>query len=434
MKKALFIILSVVLAFAVFSADGKDDLPECEATPDDVWDGDYAKFGNKDGSSTYVFDNGSVLTVKPDGTKEGYDYLGNKHSLDSDGNYTVAGRDGYTATEMADGTRKLKDPTGVTTVMRTDGSFSEEMSLGIVFDYDAEGRPTGVGFTGDSQRIGADGDGYYKDGEISTPDGRLLQINGDKVTILDRNGTKVNIDDSGNKESITVDWKDGSHCESCTTSAWDNGQKTENREIYFKDPDGNVWESDSSITYDREGNPYWSGNNVAQYTTTDGERYWVDNNSKAMEYYGKNGDRMILDRNGNLTDFKDEYNEWLVRYDSEGRAASGNMTFADGTTVVITDGTTTLTRPDGTVFETDRQGNVFKDGVQIKENGEWLPGMEEKYGDGKPAQSGNVDWDEVLGPDHEAYEEQLLREIEAAKAEADKAIRELRELTEKGSK
>lgn len=381
MKKGILIILSVLLALSVFTADGQNGMPEAETTPDDIWDGDYSEYSNRDGSVTYVFDSGSVVTVKADGSKEGFDYLGNQHIKDTEGNYTVKGRDGYTATEMTDGTKSLTDPSGKTTVIRPDGSFSEELQIGVTLDYNADGGIDGIGLNGDSQRLGIDEYGCYKTGSIKTADGRILNITDDGIKIVNDKGTEVNATYSGNSQEVTIDWRDGAHFESTTTTTWNNGQKTEDTEASLKDPDGNLWETNKSLTYDKDGNPSWSGNNVSQFTSADGDRYWVDNNSQAMEYFGKNGNQLIIDHIGNLTSFKDEENDWLVSYDGNGAPVAGKMTFADGSVAVIADGVTTLTKPDGTVYETDRQGNVFKDGVQIKEGGEWIPGMEETESD-----------------------------------------------------
>ncbi len=368
--------LCSVLTISVLADGGTTDPDESGweiNVPDDAWDGEYAEFKGKDGSTTLVFDNGSVITTFSDGSREGVDYNGNQHVKSKDGTYSIRGTDGTTATEYTDGRMSVAETNGKTTTFNKDGSFSESYPIGLTRDYDSEGGLTGIGFTGSKERIGTDEDGYYLNGEITGPNGQHLKITDDSMEFTNTEGTEYKRSDSGNMETVSINWKDGSHCESTTTTTWDNGKKTENTDFSLTENNGNRWDSNVNVSYDSDGNPTYLNNNVTQVTGADGSTLWMDNNSKAIEYNGNDGSKFIVDHNGNLLENKTDEVDFKATYNEDGSLRSADIQWADGAHQVQNpNGTGSFTLPDGTKYTTDGNGSVWKDGEQIKKNGEWL--------------------------------------------------------------
>ena len=371
----IFSSLSLTAAFPAF-ADDPADTGSGSSVPDDAFDGKYTEFKGSDGSTTRVYDNGSVTTEYKDGTKSGVDYNGNQHSKDKEGNYTVRTTDGCSATEYADGRKSLTEPDGKTTTINTDGSFSESYRLGLTIDYDPDGGLTGIGVTGGKERIKTDENGNYVNGEISGPGGSKLTVSDDVISFTNSEGNKYTYSESGNTQTTTITYKDGSKCESTTTTTWADGKKTEKTDFTLTESNGDRWDSSKSVSYDENGEPVYSGNNVTQFTASDGSTYWFDNNSKAFEYRDpKTGTVVIVDKNGNLVENKTEETSINAVYDENGSLKSADITWKDGATLKQNpDGTASFSLPDGTKYTTDGSGNVWKNGVQIKKDGSWLPG------------------------------------------------------------
>ena len=376
---AFFMVFSLITVFYPASIFAEEDDDIGKNIPEDAFDGNFKEVKGSDGSVTSVFDNGSVITEYKDGSKTGVDYKGNQYSKDKDGNQTIRSTDGYTATEYKDGRKSLTEPNGKTTTINPDGSFSESYRTGLTNYYNSDGGLTGIGITGGESRIETDENGYYKNGEITGPNGTNLKVTDDGIEFTNSEGTVYNHKDLGDKQTILINKKDGSRCEVTTTTTWANGKKTENTDYTLTESNGNRWDSILNISYDKNGNPIFSNNNVSQFTGADGSTFWVDNNSKAVEYKDKNGNSMITDINGNLIEYKDGKNSWNINYDENGNISSADITYPDGGKLIKKpDGTTTMTLPDGTKYESDGKGNVTKDGVQIKQEGKWLPGKKQE--------------------------------------------------------
>lgn len=399
MKQAFAILLSFFILFSaaaaaspvsVLAADGS----EGPVTPDDAFDGGYTEFKGSDGSVTRVFDNGSVSTKRGDGSVQAVDYKGNQYSEDADGNSTVRTTDGYIATEYKDGKKSLTEPNGKTTTVDRDGSFSESYGIGLTLDYNADGGLTGIGITGSDERIGTDENGYYRNGEITCPDGSKLTVTDEGMRFVNKEGTVYDHTDLGDKQTTSIEWKDGSRCKQETTVTWNGGEKTENTDFSLTDANGEQWNANVNTSFDANGDPKYINNNVVRWTGDDGSTLWMDNNSGAMDFHGKDGTVMVVDSNGNLTEYKDGKNAWYVTYDENGNVTSADIAYSDGAKMTKSaDGTTVFTLPDGTKYESDADGNVYKDGEQLKKDGKWLPGKE--AGEKTPeenGQSGDMEW------------------------------------------
>lgn len=397
MKKHLAIFLAFLMAFSAITAispvsaaneaeaGSTPNEAEAGSTPDDAFDGNYTEFTGSDGSVTRVFDNGSVSTKNTDGSVTAVDYKGNQYFEDKDGNATIRTTDGYVATEYKDGRQSLTEPSGKTTTINTDGSFSESFGIGLTLDYNADGGLAGIGITGSDKRIDADENGNCKNGEIKGPGGSKLTITDNGIKFVNADGTEYDHSDTGDKGSSTIKWKNGTEAKSETAVRWNGDEKTEDTDYTITDVNGNRCDSNTSITYDSDGNPKSSNNNVIQLTGADGTTLWMDNNSKAVQYSDKNGNKLITDPNGNVTEYKFGKNSWNVTYDGNGNVTSADITYSDGAKMVQNpDGTTTFTLPDGTEYKSDGSGNVYKDGEQIKKDGEWVGGYDPATDTGKP--------------------------------------------------
>lgn len=384
MNKFTSIILAFILIFFGFAVIANASVSAAgeAVTPDDAFEGNYTEFKGNDGSVTRVFENGSVSTKNKDGSTTAVDYKGNQYSEDKDGNYSVRLTNGETATEYADGRQSMTDINGKIFTVYPDGHITEEYPhLGLVVDSNVDGETLGIGLIGSDERIKADEYGFYENGEIKGKDGSSLTITDDGVNWINAEGNKYDFKETGNTCTVSANYKDGSYCESTLISSGDNGNRTENTDYLFVTADGTRWDGNKNITYDADGNPVYSNNDVMQVTGTDGSTLWIDNNSKASEYSGADGNRIVTDKNGNLTEYKDGENDWNVTYDENGNVVSSYMTFPDGTRIEKhPDGSEIFVTPDGTKYEADGKGNVFKDGEQIKKDGKWLPGNEPNEG------------------------------------------------------
>ena len=412
MKKYIATLLALFMVFSILAVTSPvfvsaANEAEAASTPKDAFEGDYTEFKGNDGSVTRVFDNGSVSTKNTDGSVTAVDYKGNQYSEDKDGNATIRTTDGYVATEYADGRQSLTEPSGKTTTINTDGSFSESFGIGLTLDYNADGGLAGIGITGSDKRIDADENGNCKNGEIKGPGGSKLTITDNGIKFVNADGTEYDHSDTGDKGSSTIKWKNGTEAKSETAVRWNGDEKTEDTDYTITDVNGNRCDFNTSITYDSDGKPKSSNNNVVQLTGADGTTLWMDNNSKAVQYSDKNGNKLITDPNGNVTEYKFGKNSWNVTYDGNGNVTSADITYSDGAKMVQNpDGTTTFTLPDGTEYKSDGSGNVYKDGEQIKKDGEWVGGYDEWVGGydpatdtGKPddAKGGELSIDSIVG-------------------------------------
>lgn len=389
MKKAVYLlaVLTVLLVLsAVFFipvlAEVSDDTSTSTGSmvPDDAFDGGYAEFKGNDGSVTRVFDNGSIRTVYEDGSKTGVDYKGNMYSEDKDGNYSVRTTDGYSATAYSDGRKVLSEPDGKSTTFYPDGRFSEEYeNLGIVVEYDENYEKTGIGFSDGNERLGYDENGNILNGEISGPNGAKLTVTDDGINMVNPYGKTVVYTASDNKETWQLTGKDGSSASIETTTVWTDGNRQENTEITGVMSDGTRYDANLNLTYDAYGNPVYSDNNVCQYTFSDGTSFWSDGNSNAYELKSPDGTSVIADKNGNVTTYidKDSGISGSFTFDGGGEAKTADVKWGDGARLEQKeDGSVTFTLPNGTKYEADGKGNVWKNGIPIKKDGKWVQGYE----------------------------------------------------------
>lgn len=406
MTLSLFTVVTVVPAYAEEDKSSLDRWAEAmDSVPDDPFEGEHTTKENPDGSKTYIFKNGSVATEYPDGSQEGVDYNGNKHYKDKDENITTILPDGTSYTDHADGKKSFSEPDGKTTYINPDmSSYETYKNTGIIKEYDSEGKYTGIGFYGSEERLHVDEYGDLEDGKINGPDGRSLEIKHDgddfKAVLDYGNGKKLEMLESGNEDSseghtkaITISGSDECNGTWVTTikTVRENdgkgaavGQNVVNFGE-FTDKEGAKVQYKEDITYDNDGKPVYSKNNVAQVINADGTKLWVDKNSKAWEYDDPNsGEKVIVDKDGNAREINMSGTTLKAEYDENGNVKTADWTTDKGANVKVDpDGTSKITLPDGDVYEADGNGNIWKNGEQIKKDGAWVEGYDPAKDTGK---------------------------------------------------
>ena len=397
MKKAVSILLSLMMTLSLFpaafvmpesAAEDMDSIDRWNAAldsvPNDPFEGDYTEKENPDGSKTYVFTNGSVATEYPDGSQEGVDFKGNKHYKDKDENITITFPDGSVSTDYADGKKSYAEPDGKTTYINPDMStYDTYKNTGIIKEYDSNGNLTGVGFVGGDERLKTDEYGEILPGKISGPDGKTLEIKNDGKTFeahLDYgSGKKLDLTESWSFENTTrtvsISGSDEVNGTWTEVTKFDNGMKNVETSGDLTNKDGDKLEFTQNFTYDKDGEAVYSKNNVMQVTTADGKTLRADKSSQAWEYNDPNsGEKVIVDKDGNAVEFNLGGNEFKAEYDENGNPKTVHWKTDTGAILTLADGAASVTLPDGTKYEADGNGNVWKDGVQIQKDDEWVEG------------------------------------------------------------
>ena len=462
MKKIISLLISLMMILSALSAlsaipvfadgegmgDAENDTFDAvgrslDLIPDDPFDGDSDKIENPDGSTTYLFKNGSVVTEYKDGSQDGVDYNGNHHYYDKKDDTTTAKiKDGSTFTEYSDGKKAVTLPGGMNTVVVNPDSTTSLISqrTGTVKEYDSEGHCTGLGFVGSDERLKTDEYGDLLDGKISGPNGASLEIKdgGSEKHLVSPDGLKVDYTETGvtdssegRTESYTVTHPDGKkEMFDVTTkverdkSGVHSGYTAETSGGFYY-PNGDKIEFEEKMQYDKDGDPYYSANNVAQYTGSDGKTLWIDKNTGAYDYNDPNtGEKIVVDEKGNLTEFKNDEIDHKAQFNSDGSIKTADIRTRDGARMTARiDGSVKVILPDGDVYESDGRGNVTKNGEQIKKNGEWVPGYNPladigKAGTKNKKNTDDVDTDEIETDDVDTDEVET-DEIETDEVETD---------------
>ena len=171
--------------------------PERDVIPDDGFEGKYKDFSGKDGSVTRVYDNGSIVTTYPDGSREGMDYNGNRYTEDKDGKQVVYDIDGNQHIKNADGSEEAISKGGTHTYFNEDGSYRAVAPTGTIFEYDKNDEITAVSIEGGESMSLYDDQGNLITGEhvITSPDGKKF--------------TFTNRDDEDSGEMEIKMWSEG---------------------------------------------------------------------------------------------------------------------------------------------------------------------------------------------------------------------------------
>lgn len=263
--------------------------PEEPVIPEDIWDGEYKDFPAKDGTTTRVFDNGSIYTTYPDGSKEGMDYKGNRFTKDADGKTVVYTTDGDQMIKNADGSEEAITVGGTHIYYNEDGSSRSVSPTGTVFEHDADDNIVAVSIEGGERLELMDKDGNFITGEhvITGPDGKkftFVNNSGDDFTEFkmwsEGNGTAFGVDGKSDENggSATMLTADGTRLNmSETVSANEDGSTvgTSLMEI-INTKTGFTVKMDGTVKTDKDGNTTTS---VKMSDNEAGETFSMDVNT-----------------------------------------------------------------------------------------------------------------------------------------------------------
>lgn len=255
-----------------------------------------------------------------------------------------------------------------------------------------------------------------------TEDGKTTTATNDDnhiyVTVENKDGTTsehtVTYGEDGKKSVKSVHtYKDGSKLESevtgtdgVVTGRTDkyidkNGNEKSTDGKKFKNADGSTIEFDKDGVHqiDEDGGKMDFTADGVSFEKEDGSESWVTTyNGDILKVHSETaGLDMFIDAETGERVFTNEQAGAVLRYkENEDGEPSGSIVTKDGLRIVVKDGALSeyydpngglvvcnpeddswkLTRPDGTVVESDGKGNVYVDGKQIKKDGEWVKGYE----------------------------------------------------------
>ncbi len=334
----LILLLMLPLCLTVF-ADGEAQ----EAfVPDDAFESVFMEYPHDDGSVTMTYRDGSVGTKYADGSFEGVDGNGNRHTKDKDGTYTVYGTDGTIAVERPDGTQEMTERNGRKTVINPDGSGKTVHANGLVIEHDADHNQTSAYFEGGKDRLKADKNGEFPEGEIRGKNGEILKNTENGLYLKGANGVEYELDTD--KDTTSITFADGGTAKT----------EGENGEIRFAD-----------------GAVFTMTGGQSKFMGADGSYVYIDKNSDAWEMYNADdGTHVKVDEAGELTDLYQE-NDGNVLHIENGQIKEWKDVEA-GITIRCDENGTTVETPEGTYF-TDGKGTVTKDGEPLQKEEEANP-------------------------------------------------------------
>lgn len=344
MTRLLTLILSLLLCFpfcvpvlagSIPAIPGMNQ-PEA-SVPDSSFEGEYTENRHDDGSVTRTFKDGSVGTRYADGTFEGIDANGNRHTEDKDGTYTVYITDGSIAVERPDGTRELTEANGTKRTVNPDGSGKTDYACGLCMEYNADYVYTSAYFPGGSDRMMADENGEFPEGEITGPNGETFRNTDDGLFLKGKNGVEYSMEEDGNRVSVVM--PDGGRMTSENGKAEirfaDGGvfNYTDDGRGVFRSPDG------SYISMGGEGSRAWE-----MYDASSGRLIKVNDDGQLTDMYAENDDGVINIKDGKIVEYVDAKAGITIKCDESG---------------------TTVETPEGTYFA-DGKGTVTKDGKPLE--------------------------------------------------------------------
>lgn len=401
--------------------------PEEPVIPEDIWDGEYKDFPAKDGTTTRVFDNGSIYTTYPDGSKEGMDYKGNRFTKDANGKTVVYTTDGDQMIKNADGSEEAITVGGTHIYYNEDGSSRSVSPTGTVFEHDADDNIVAVSIEGGERLELTDENGDFITGEhvITGPDGKkftFVNNSGDDFTQFkmwsEGNGTQFGVDGTTDENGYraTMLAADGSKVilsETETTSEDGSTVGTSLMEI-VNTKTGFTAKMDGTVKTDKDGNTTtsvkMSDNEAGEifsmdvntdkngevtsaagtFKTDDGETVNLVANEDQISITSSNG---FFIRTNPKTGAAEIYNPETgdhIKINDQGEVEVLIINGDDGSKIeqkdgkyVITDpngeektitiekdpktGDTTVTTSDGDTYTITGDGKVLKNGKELKE-------------------------------------------------------------------
>ena len=340
--------------------------------PED-FSGSYKESRGDDGSVTYMYDSGTIITRKTDGTTEGFDYTGRRISSEKDGTLVTHYSDGSEAKVYTDGRKEFYDKSDDSrTEIHDDGSYTTYYTDGSRTEVNEDGSGTYIAATGirsDFAEDGSDNGVYYFDGGGSV---KVTDDNGDFIvgehTLEGPNGEKFTY---SNTIDFNKEFKDGETFEGKLTMTFEGNGKASGTDMYLKQSD-----QENILTIDRKG--------------ADGSTLKVDGRSKdnedgshetsmTMDSVAADGSTLNLTMNGNDTGNGKEgkFEATLTIRDADG--STGDIHFD---TVTDKDGNSTTK---GTIDCNNADGSYIKgsiDGTKDKDSSSFSMNLDSRDEDG----------------------------------------------------
>lgn len=245
------------------------NLNEEKRTKPESFSGSYKESRGSDGSVTYLYDSGTILTKKPDGTCEGFDYTGRRLTGDKDGAIITHCSDDSQFKVYSDGRREFYDKSDDTrTEFYDNGTYTTFYKDGSRTECNEDGSGTHINPTGlryDFAEDGSDNNVYYFEGgeSVKVTDDKDNLIIGER-SIKGPNGEKFTF---SNTIDFNKELKDGETFEGkCTITCVGNGndfhsdmyvKQSDNEDILTvdrKSVDGSTAKVDSRSEKDESGN------------------------------------------------------------------------------------------------------------------------------------------------------------------------------------
>ena len=161
----------------------------------ELFDGKYQQTVSESGVVTLIYESGTVVTQKPDGSYEGFDYAGRPIRQDSKGVTTTDFSNGFKSVTYSDGRSEVHMPDGAYVEFHDDGAKTVHYTDGSRDVINADGSGTSISPTGlryDFAEDGSDNGVYYFEGGESL---KITDKNGDYIrgeyTISGPNGEKL---------------------------------------------------------------------------------------------------------------------------------------------------------------------------------------------------------------------------------------------------
>lgn len=384
----------------IFGANKENEEKQESPIPDDVWEGTFKDYPCKDGTVTRVYNNNSIYTMYPDGSKEGVDYKGNRYTKDSSGKTVCYATDGNQYIQNADGSEEAIATNGTHFYYNEDGTSKGVTTDGFVFEYDAKGNTSAIGIDGGERLSLIDKKGDYITGEhvITGPDGRKFTMvnnenkDGDVTqfkmwfeTKDEAHGVDLNMNSDDASIALSIKDAEGNDV-SMSMSEKQNGDGSAISSILMdiKNKDGTwlnitgkgVTDKDGCTDFTLEGSNEKSkfmsvnaksdadGNLTSMtgnFKTDDGEDVTFSMTEDEMSLTSSSG--LFMKANQSGVEFYDAKSGDHIKINDKGEPEIFHVTDEDGSTVDYKDGKFTTTDKDGkkssiTIVKDEKTGTV----------------------------------------------------------------------------
>ena len=270
----------------------------------------------EDGTVTYIYDSGTVVTQKPDGSFEGFDYAGRPIKQDANGVTTTEFSNGYKSVSYSDGRQEVHNDRGDYFDWHNDGSRTYHYTDGSIDEVNEDGSGTHTSATGYKVDFATDGETnnviYYDGGgSLKLFDDKGNYITGER-TLEGPNGERFTVNCS-----LPPGFEDKDVYEGRLTMTSEGNGKSDNFDIYTKSD-----ENGTTITVDKREADGSTANALLSFSDTkdvvkmdfksaDGSTVNINGEGKTDENGNMNVDLTLAGRgaDGSTTDLNISYSE-----------------------------------------------------------------------------------------------------------------------------